>query len=154
MTDDPPRPHHLNLAVGDGGDVARTADFYRNLLGLTPAELPRDQDSYGAEIATLQDPWGYQYHFIPDDPGFAARQGLPVNPLGSGHLAFRVDDIAAVRSRLDDAGIPYSDMGEWAIKGWHQLFCADPDGRVIEFHQVLDGADGAAPEDASGRTPP
>ncbi|CAA9588849.1 MAG: hypothetical protein AVDCRST_MAG88-4459 [uncultured Thermomicrobiales bacterium] len=154
MTDDFPRPHHLNLAVGDGGDVARTADFYRNLLGLTPAELPRDQDSYGAEIATLQDPWGYQYHFIPDDPGFAARQGLPVNPLGSGHLAFRVDDIAAVRARLDDAGIPYSDMGEWAIKGWHQLFCADPDGRVIEFHQVLDGADGAAPEDASGRTPP
>jgi len=34
-------------------------------------------------------------------------------------------------------------MGEWAIEGWHQLFCADPDGRVIEFHQVLDGgADG------------
>jgi len=153
MTDDLPRPHHLNLAVGDGGDVARTADFYRNLLGLTPAELPRDQNSYGAEITTLQDPWGYQYHFIPDDPGFAARQGLPVNPLGSGHLAFRVDDIAAVRSRLDDEGIPYSDMGEWAIKGWHQLFCADPDGRVIEFHQVLDGADGAS-EDASGRTPP
>ena len=79
----------------------RTADFYRNLLELT-VELPRDQDSYGAAIATLQDPWGYQYHFIPDDPGgFAARHGLPVNPLGSGHLAFRVDDIAAVRARLD-----------------------------------------------------
>jgi catechol 2,3-dioxygenase-like lactoylglutathione lyase family enzyme len=153
MTNDFPRPHHLNLAVGDGGDVARTADFYRNLLGLTPVELPRDQDSYDAEIATLQDPWGYQYHFIPDDPGFAARQGLPVNPLGSGHLAFRVDDIAAVRARLDDEGIPYSDMGEWAIEGWHQLFCADPDGQVIEFHQVLDGADGV-PEDAPGQTPP
>ena len=62
MRDDSPRPHHLNLAVG-GGDVARTADFYRNLLELT-VELPRDQDSYGAAIATLQDPWGYQYHFI------------------------------------------------------------------------------------------
>jgi glyoxylase I family protein len=49
-----------------------------------------------------------------------------------------VDDIAAVQARLDADGIPYSDMGEWAIKGWHQLFCADPDGRVIEFHQVLD----------------
>ncbi|MBA4170088.1 MAG: VOC family protein [Chloroflexi bacterium] len=149
MTDKFPRPHHLNLAIGDGGDVARTADFYRNLLGLTPVELPRDQDSYGADIATLQDPWGYQYHFIPDDPGFAARQSLPVNPLGSGHLAFRVADIAAVRTRLDEEGISYSDMGEWAIEGWHQLFCADPDGRVIEFRQVLNGADGA-PEDAPG----
>ena len=55
MRDNSPRPHHLNLAVG-GGDVARTADFYRNLLELTPVELPRDQDSYGAAIATLQDP--------------------------------------------------------------------------------------------------
>jgi glyoxylase I family protein len=140
MTDYSPRPHHLNLAVD--GDVGRTADFYRDLLGLTPVELPRDQDSYGAEIRTLEDRWGYQYHFVPPEPGFAARQGLPVNPL-VGHLAFRVDDIAAVRARLEDEGIPYSDMGEWAIEGWHQLFCADPDGRVIEFHQVLDGgADG------------
>ena len=138
MTDYSPRPHHLNLAVG--GDVGRTADFYRDLLGLTPVELPRDEGAYGAEIRTLEDRWGYQYHFVPPEPGFAARQGLPVNPL-VGHLAFRVDDIAAVRARLDDEGIPYSDMGEWAIEGWHQLFCADPDGRVIEFHQVLDGTD-------------
>ena len=137
MRDYPPRPHHLNLAVG--GDVGRTADFYRDLLGLTPVELPRDEGAYGAEIRTLEDRWGYQYHFVPPEPGFAARQGLPVNPL-VGHLAFRVDDIAAVRARLEDEGIPYSDMGEWAIEGWHQLFCADPDGRVIEFHQVLDGA--------------
>ena len=136
MRDYSPRPHHLNLAVD--GDVGRTADFYRDLLGLTPVELPRDQDSYGAEIRTLEDRSGYQYHFVPPEPGFAQRQGLPVNPL-VGHLAFRVDDIAAVRARLDAEAIPYSDMGEWAIKGWHQLFCADPDGRVIEFHQVLDG---------------
>ena len=138
MTDHSPRPHHLNLAVG--GDVGRTADFYRDLLGLTPVELPRDEGAYGAEIRTLEDRSGYQYHFVPPEPGFAARQGLPVNPLG-GHLAFRVDDIAAVRARLDAEAIPYSDMAEWAIKGWHQLFCADPDGRVIEFHQVLDSTD-------------
>ena len=148
MRDYSPRPHHLNLAVD--GDVGRTADFYRDLLGLTPVELPRDEGAYGAEIRTLEDRWGYQYHFVPPEPGFAARQGLPVNPL-VGHLAFRVDDIAAVRERLDAEGIPYSDMGEWAIEGWHQLFCADPDGRVIEFHQVLDGAGGRT-GDTSGQT--
>ena len=53
MTDYSPRPHHLNLAVG--GDVGRTADFYRDLLGLTPVELPRDEGAYGAEIRTLED---------------------------------------------------------------------------------------------------
>jgi catechol 2,3-dioxygenase-like lactoylglutathione lyase family enzyme len=142
MTDtNPPRPHHLNLAV-DGDDITRTAAFYRDVMGLTPVELPRDQDSYGASLAVLQDRWGYQYHIIPAQPGFAEREGLPVNPL-VGHIAYRVDDIAAVRERLDAQGVPYSDTGEWAIPGWHQLFCADPDGRVIEFHQVLDGgADG------------
>jgi glyoxylase I family protein len=130
-----PRPHHLNLACADW---QRTASFYRALLGLTPIALPRDRGAYDPEIATLQDAGGYQYHFIPPDPDFAARNDLPVNPLGAGHLAFHVDDIAAIRAQLDAAGIPYSDMGEWAIKGWHQLFCADPDGRVIEFHQLID----------------
>lgn len=134
---DTPRPHHLNLA---GTHWEASAAFYRDLLGLSPVELPRDREAYGATIATMQDARGYQYHFIPSDPDFATRNNLPVNPLGAGHLAFRVDDIAAVRARLDAAGIPYSDMGEWAIKGWHQLFCADPDGRVIEFHQVIEGA--------------
>ena len=140
-----PRPHHLNFNTRD---VAGVAAFYRELLGLTPIELPRDLEAYGPQIATLQDARGYQYHFAPPDPTFAERNGLPVNPLATGHLAFRVDDIAAVRARLDAAGIPYSDMGEWAIKGWHQLFCADPDGRVIEFHQLID----PAPEEAARET--
>jgi len=134
----PPRPHHLNLA-SDRDAVARTAEFYRELLELTPVELPRDETAYSAGIHTLEDRSGYQYHFVPAEPGFADDQGLPVNPL-IGHLAFRVDDIQALRRRLDAAGIPYSDMGVWAIKGWHQLFCADPQGRVIEFHQVVDAA--------------
>lgn len=129
-----PRPHHLNLT---GADVAVTAAFYRDLLGLRPIDLPRDRAAYNAAIQTMEDEGGYQYHVIPPDPDFAAREGLPVNPLANGHLAFRVKDIAAVRARLDAAGIPYSDMGEWAIKGWHQLFCADPDGRVIEFHELI-----------------
>ena len=141
---DPPRPHHLNLA-SDRAAVARTAAFYRDLLELTPVELPRDEGAYSADIHTLEDRAGYQYHFVPAEPEFSRRQELPVNPL-IGHLAFRVDDIAALRARLDAAGIPYSDMGIWAIKGWHQLFCADPDGRVIEFHQVV----GPPEEPASG----
>ena len=129
-----PRPHHLNIA---GQQVAHTAAFYREMLGLIPAELPRDMGNYNAAIIVLQDEQGYQYHFIPDEPDFGERQGWPVNPLGGGHLAFRVDDIAAIRAKLDAAGESYSDVGDWFIKGWHQLFCKDPEGRVIEFHQVL-----------------
>ncbi|HET8627270.1 MAG TPA: VOC family protein [Thermomicrobiales bacterium] len=130
-----PRPHHLNLA---GKEPAATAAFYRDLLGLTPTELPRDLAAFGAPANILRDERGYQYHFIPPAPDFAAQNDLPVNPLDGGHLAFRVDDIAAVRAHLEARGIPFADMGVWSIKGWHQLFCADPDGRVVEFHQVVD----------------
>ena len=143
-----PRPHHLNLASDSDSDVSRVAGFYRELLDLKPVELPRDEDAYGAGIYTFEDNAGYQYHFVPADRDFAELQGIPVNPL-VGHLAFRVDDLAVVRDRLDAAGVPYSDMGIWAIKGWHQLFCADPDGRVIEFHQVVgSSSDGASAADA------
>jgi glyoxylase I family protein len=129
-----PRPHHLNIA---GNKVAETAAFYQQVLDLTPIELPRITDTYDANIRTFEDASGYQYHIIPDDPGFAARNNLPINPVGGGHLAFRVDDIAAIRAKLQALGIPYSDMGVWSVKGWHQLFCTDPEGRVIEFHQVV-----------------
>jgi glyoxylase I family protein len=134
-----PRPHHLNLA---GTKVAETAEFYRDVLGLVPAEVPRIYGAYDDPLAReqvfLQDERGFQYHIIKDDPDFAARNKLAVNPIGGGHLAFRVDDIAAVRAKLDAHGVPYSDLGIWAVKGWHQLFCTDPEGRVIEFHQVVD----------------
>ena len=100
---DPPRPHHLNVA-SERNAVARTAAFYRDLLDLTPVELPRDEGAYAADIHTFEDRAGYQYHFVPAEPGFTERQGLPVNPL-MGHLAFCVDDIAAVTSALSPCSI-------------------------------------------------
>ena len=37
---------------------------------------------------------------------------------------------------LDEKGEPYSDYGTWAMNGWHQIFFHDPDGNVVEVHQV------------------
>jgi len=53
-----------------------------------------------------------------------------------GHIAFRTDDIAAFKHRLDEKGIAYSDYGAWAMKGWEQIFFYDPDGNIVEVHQV------------------
>ena len=130
-----PRPHHLNLA---GEHTAETAEFYQQMLDLKRIELPRITDTYDANIFTFEDAGGYQYHIIPDDPGFAERNNIAINPVGGGHLAFRVDDIAAIRAKLDALGTPYNDMGVWSVKGWHQLFCTDPEGRIIEFHQIVE----------------
>ena len=67
----------------------------------------------------------------------AARIGQSVNPLISGHFAFRTDDLDTLRVRLTKAGVPFSDYGEWSVKGWDQIFFTDPAGNVIEVHQVI-----------------
>jgi hypothetical protein len=61
-----------------------------------------------------------------------------VNPIARGHVAYRCDDISAVKARLEANGIPYSDWGIWAVKGWYQIFLFDPAGTAIEIHQVLE----------------
>ena len=69
----------------------------------------------------------------------AARQvrtGQVVNPVDRGHIAFRTDDLDAVKRRLDEKGIKYSDYGDWAMTGWKQIFFYDPDGNVVEVHQA------------------
>ena len=77
--------------------------------------------------------------------GTGFRTGQVVNPVERGHIAFRTDDIAAFKKRLDEKGIRYSDYGGWAMSGWHQIFFYDPDGNVIEVHQAPAGtACGAA----------
>ena len=40
-------------------------------------------------------------------------------------------------AHLDAQGVLYSDWGSNAVKGWHQVFFYDPDGNVIEVHQVV-----------------
>ena len=62
--------------------------------------------------------------------------GQPLNPLERGHIAFRTDDIDAFKRRLDEKGIPYADYGGFAMSGWQQIFFHDPEGNVIEVHQV------------------
>jgi glyoxylase I family protein len=32
--------------------------------------------------------------------------------------------------------VPYADYGKWALAGWYQIFFHDPDGNIIEVHQI------------------
>jgi glyoxylase I family protein len=64
-----------------------------------------------------------------------------VNPVSHGHIAYRTDDMAGFLAHLDSLGIPYSDWGDQAVHGWRQVFFYDPDGNVIEVHQVAPGAE-------------
>jgi catechol 2,3-dioxygenase-like lactoylglutathione lyase family enzyme len=99
----------------------------------------RDKDQgYSGNVSFLTDgsAEATQFHLAEKDLKIGFKTGQAVNPLEKGHLAFRTDDIAAFKKRLEAKGIPYSDFGTWAMKGWEQIFFYDPSGNIIEVHQV------------------
>lgn len=127
--------HHLNLTTTK---VPEMDNFYRSILGLEREPSlgsARMTQGYGAEVAFVTD-GATQFHLATKDLGIGFKHKQVVNPLERGHIAFRTDDIEAFKKRLDEKRIPYSDYGTWSMKGWYQIFFYDPEGNVIEVHQV------------------
>jgi len=128
--------HHINLC---STNVAALDEFYRGVLDMEPEpSLAANRDlsgGYPGKVAFLSD-GATQVHLAEKDLGVGFRTGQAVNPVERGHIAFRTDDIQAFKKRLTDKGIPFSDYGAWAMKGWEQIFFYDPDGNIIEVHQV------------------
>ena len=91
-------------------------------------------DEYGQSFVT---DGAVQMHLTKKDILNSFRSGQTVNPLERGHIAYRTDDIEAFKVHLDDLDVPYSDWGSDAVKGWHQIFFYDPEGNVIEVHQIV-----------------
>ncbi|MEM7774174.1 MAG: VOC family protein [Pseudomonadota bacterium] len=130
--------HHVNIPAVD---VKATASFLRDIIGLPegnwtypdkPGELHHRDDTiayFGTENRGI--------HVVKPIATFARDNGFIHNPTIGGHPAISVPDITAVMRRLDDAGIPYSDAGTYAMKGVHQIYVYDPSMNVIEINQVL-----------------
>jgi len=131
--------HHINLATENVGRMDR---FYRDVLGLETesAGLPTLEKTkgYAGDVAFVTD-GAIQMHLAQKDVQAGFNTGHIVNPVSRGHIAYRTDDLAAFKARLDAAGIRYSDWGNTAVAGWKQIFFYDPDGNVIEVHEVEEG---------------
>jgi glyoxylase I family protein len=130
--------HHVNLCTTN---VPAMDEFYRSVLDLKPeptlAAVRDTAQGYDGSVAFLHD-GDTQFHLAQKDLAVGFRKQHAVNPLERGHIAFRTDDIAAFKKRLDEKGIPYSDYGAWAMNGWYQIFFYDPEGNIIEVHQVAE----------------
>ena len=128
--------HHVNMC---SKNVPEMDSFYRDILDLSPISERNEQrvtdQGYAGEVAFVTD-GSMEVHLAAKDLGIGFRTGQAINPLERGHIAFRTDDIDAIKTRLNERGIPFSDYGAWAMKGWEQIFFHDPDGNVIEVHQV------------------
>jgi catechol 2,3-dioxygenase-like lactoylglutathione lyase family enzyme len=141
------RLHHVNVV---SPDVQGLDGFYRTALGLEripdlpliPIQGYSDTSSgkvkNPATFLSAGHPDELQLHLCAPDQNLGFRYGHMVNPVAKGHIAFRCDDIEAVKARLESSGIPYSDWGIWAVKDWYQIFLFDPAGTVIEVHQVME----------------
>ena len=127
--------HHVNLC---SSDVPAMDEFYRTVLDLEPEPTmaaSRETDVYPGAVSFVSD-GTTQLHLAERDLRFGFRTGNAINPLERGHLAFRTDDIDAFKRRLEEKGIPYSNYGAQAMRGWEQIFFHDPEGNIIEVHQV------------------
>jgi len=128
--------HHLNFCTTN---VSAMDKFYQDVLEMDPEpEMGSGRikgQGYPGDVAFVTD-GAMQVHIAEKDLECGFRTGNAVNPVERGHVAFRTDDIAAFKKRLEDKGIPYSDYGAWAMSGWEQIFFYDPDGNIVEVHQV------------------
>ena len=128
--------HHINLSTNN---VAGMSHFYRDILGLRTAthDLPvlEKNKGYNGDVAFVSD-GRIQTHMAQKDINLGFRTGHIVNPLERGHIAYRTDDLTAFKAHLTKKGIAYSDWDETAVAGWQQIFFYDPDGNIIEVHQI------------------
>jgi catechol 2,3-dioxygenase-like lactoylglutathione lyase family enzyme len=116
---------HAGLLVAD---LARAKSFYESVLGLklypNRPELP-----YPGEWYALGG--GQQLHLMQlPNPDIGS-----VRPEHGGrdrHIALGVRDMAALKARLDAAGMSYT----VSKSGRAALFCRDPDANTLEFVEI------------------
>jgi glyoxylase I family protein len=133
------RLHHINLS---SPLVPQMDVFYRSVLGLDEAQGGAStsriltDDGYSAPVSFLES-GDVELHLGTTDLNLNFRLNQAINPVVTGHIAFRTNDIKAMKRRLEDSGVNYSDYGVFSIKDWYQIFFHDPAGNVIEVHQVM-----------------
>ena len=114
---------HASICVTD---VARSRQFYEGLLGFTPAQRP-DFPFPGMWYALGEG----QLHLIQREhwPG----HGDSVHTINAAdpHFAIQVDDLGAVRRRIEAAGLEVLAFGD------EQMWVLDPDGNTVEVRAPL-----------------
>jgi catechol 2,3-dioxygenase-like lactoylglutathione lyase family enzyme len=142
--------HHVTVI---SADVARSVEFYRNLLGMRLCKQTVNEDDRGA-----------RHLFFGDDDG---RPGTLVTCLEYGdldegsvgrgsthHFALSVDseeELAGWRDYLRSRGIPCTDVLDRTY--FKSLYLRDPDGHIVELATVGPGLTVDEPLEELGRRP-
>jgi glyoxylase I family protein len=116
--------HHVSVIVSH---TERALRFYRDLLGLSVDNKRPDLGYPGAWLSINAE---QQIHLL-EVPN--PEQGLtrPAHGGRDRHLALYCDDLTALATRLESAGIAISR----SKSGRQALFCRDPDDNAVEIIQ-------------------
>ena len=114
---------HASICVTD---VARSRQFYEGLLGLSPAERP-DFPFPGMWYQLGEG----QLHLIQRQASHRLADSAHAINATDPHFAIQVDDLDAMRRRIETAGL------EMLAFGGDQLWVLDPDGNTVELRAVV-----------------
>ena len=129
---DAPAPGAILEAAVYARDLDAAEDFYGRLLGLKRIQRVEGRHVFfrvGASVLLVFNP--EETERPPGNPR------LPVPPHGArgpGHVCFAMDRaaIAAMKARLEAAGVPLDTAFDWP-NGAHSLYVRDPAGNSVEF---------------------
>lgn len=113
---------HATIVVSD---LVASRKFYEEILGFHVCHS-RPAMSFAGVWYDLAP--GQQLHLM-QLPNPEAGLQRPLNGGRDRHLAFAVDDLAALTGMLDDVGVRYN----LSQTGRRALFCRDPDDNALEF---------------------
>ncbi len=124
-----PRPLRVYETVLYASDVAATARFYSELLGLTLAEAPDEMAA-----AFRLDDGGMLLVFDPARSSEPGRRVPSHGSTGAGHVAFAVSEgqLEPLAERLVEASVDVERWIDWPAGG-RSLYVRDPAGNSVEL---------------------
>ncbi|MGY0037685.1 SMU1112c/YaeR family gloxylase I-like metalloprotein [Pedobacter sp. NJ-S-72] len=124
------RIHHVAIICTD---YIVSKNFYVNILGLEVVQevYRAERESYKLDLSVNGH---YQIElFSFENP--PERPSRPEAAAGLRHLAFEVDDVAAVAAELNAKGVKTEDLRIDEYTGKQFTFFSDPDGLPLEIYQ-------------------
>lgn len=132
--------HHVNIPAHD---VRQSVAFYRDVLGIPegkwqlPAQGHKGNFNADPDHLALLGENSRGIHIVKPVADFGKNNNLWINPTVGGHFAVTVPDLAAVKKRLEERGIMYTEGGQYAMEGVINLYIYDPSMNIVEVNQIL-----------------